>query len=419
MTSLITVGNEGTPRPTSGAHRAWLREQIEALLAFGRHAGADGGGAWWLDVDGEPVPSRGLHTWVTARTVHVHALGHLLGIPGSRPLAEQALAGLTGRLRDRVHGGWFSSVDADGRPAPGKQAYDHAFVVLAASSATVAGLPGAADLLSESGETFLSRFWDDHAGRCVDQWDTDFSRLHDYRGMNANMHAVEAMLAAGDATGDPTWFERAGRIAQFAVAQASRHDWRLPEHYDAQWSPVLDLNVDNPEDQFRPYGATVGHGFEWARLLLHLETAAPTTIRGAGGQPDLLEAAQALFARASADGWSVDGSPGFVYTTDWEGHPVVHQRLHWVAAEAIGAAAVLHARTADARYADRYATWWEYVVGNVIDHERGSWHHELDRHNTPASTLWWGKPDLYHAVQATILPKIPITASIAGALAAD
>ena len=36
----------------------------------------------------------------------------------------------------------------------------------------------------------------------VEQWDETFSTLDDYRGVNANMHTVEAFLAAADALGD-------------------------------------------------------------------------------------------------------------------------------------------------------------------------------------------------------------------------
>jgi mannose/cellobiose epimerase-like protein (N-acyl-D-glucosamine 2-epimerase family) len=52
----------------------------------------------------------------------------------------------------------------------------------------------------------------------------------------------------------------------------------------------------------------------------------------------------------------------------------------------------------------------------VIDRKLGSWHHELDRHNRPAATVWKGKPDAYHAVQATLLPRIPVGISVAGSL---
>ena len=76
------------------------------------------------------------------------------------------------------------------------------------------------------------------------------------------------------------------------------------------------------------------------------------------------------------DGW--DGS-GFVYTVDWDGRPVVADRLHWVLCEAIAAAAVLGEDELQAR-----------VVGAgravFIDRVDGSWRHELDPSNRPAST---------------------------------
>ena len=43
-----------------------------------------------------------------------------------------------------------------------------------------------------------------------------------------------------------------------------------------------------------------------------------------------------------------------------------------------------------------------------MDFENGSWHHELDPANRPAATTWPGTPDLYHAVQATLIPRLPL-----------
>ena len=68
-------------------------------------------------------------------------------------------------------------------------------------------------------------------------------------------------------------------------------------------------------------------------------------------------------------------------------------------------------------YLDRYAEWWAYVDAHVRDLERGSWHHELDPSNRPAATVWPGKPDLYHAVQATLLPRLPLAPGLAAATA--
>lgn len=401
-----------TSRPT---HLAWLDAHTRELLAFGRRGVvAPGGGAAYLDDDGRPDPSQGVQAWITSRTVHVYSLGAMLGVPGCAPVAAGALAGLTGVLRDAEHGGWFHAVDASGVPdrASGKSCYDHAFVLLAASSATLAGLHGARELLDEACAIYLERFWDDDAGRAVDTWDVTFTELDGYRGINANMHSVEAMLAVADATGDPAWRERAARIAAFVVELAAAHDGRLPEHFDAGWTADLELNADRPGDQFKPYGATIGHGLEWARLLLHVEGAL-----GADAPAELLPTAVALFERAVADGWAADGAEGFVYTTSWDGTPVVRDRMHWVAAEATAAADALHRSTGEARYAKLYATWWDHIVTYVVDHERGSWHHELDPTLAPAGTVWPGKPDLYHAVQATLLPRLPLGPSIARAVA--
>ena len=152
-----------------------------------------------------------------------------------------------------------------------KSCYDHAFVMLAGSSAVVAGLPGADALLAHATRVFEQRFWDEATGRVVDEWDRAWTEPAPYRGLNAAMHSVEAMLAVGDVTGADVWHERAARIAAYVVGLAASYDGRLPEHFGPDWSVDLELNRDRPDDPFKPFGATVGHGLEWSRLLLHVE----------------------------------------------------------------------------------------------------------------------------------------------------
>lgn len=392
--------------PTSPAHHRWLDQHSRDLLAFGRRTADPGGGARWLGDRGEPEPDRPVSSLISCRMTHVYGIGALLGVPGAGRIAAQAMAGLTGRLRDTEHGGWFS---AEG--TGGKSCYDHAFVLLAASTAVQAGLPGAEDLLADAQKTFLERFWDDEAGLCFDTWDTAFTTLDEYRGVNANMHAVEAMLSAASVTGDRSWIARALRICRFVVATAEAHQWRIPEHYGPGWQPLPEYHRDQPDHPFKPYGATIGHGLEWSRLLLHLASA-PTVGEPAG----LATAARELFARAVTDGWAVDGQPGFVYTTDWTGRPVVRDRMHWVAAEGVNAAAALYAYTGEVSYADWYRTWWDYVDEYVIDHEHGSWFHQLDASNSPTATVWPGKADLYHAFQAALGARVPLWPMLATAV---
>ena len=397
---------------TSPAHQRFLEQATDRLLRFSRAARHPAGGFAWLDTAGRPQLDRPVELWVTCRMTHVFALGKLMGRPGCGPLVDHGVDALTSVFRDRMHGGWYPKVSADGPVARDKSAYEHAFVLLAATSATVAGRPGASALLDDALDVVLNRFWDDRHGMVVEQWDETFSDLEDYRGGNANMHTVEALLATADVTGDHSLLDRALRIMTRVVHDLGRaHHLRLPEHFDTSWTPLLEYNRDAPAHPFRPYGATIGHGLEWSRLALHLRAAL-----GDGAPGWLLDDAAALFDASVRDGWSVDGSDGFVYTIDWEGRPVVRERMHWVVAEATATAAALWTATGDAAYAEWYELWWDYIERFVADHRLGSWWHELDENNLPSGKVWNGKPDTYHAVQATLVPRLPLAPTFATAL---
>ena len=367
------------------------------------------GGFGWLDEHGRPDPSRPLQLWITTRMTHVFALGALLGRPGCGPLADHGIAAIRERFEDRAHGGWYPEVTDDGPVRAAKEAYPHAFVLLAAASATIAGRAGAGALLDAAIDVVERRFWSEEDGAVAEGWDERWREAEAYRGANANMHMVEAMLAAGDATGDSVWHDRARRIAERLVHQVARaHDWRVVEHFDARWRPLPDYNADEPGHPFRPFGVTPGHGFEWSRLLLQIASAL------ADPPAWLLEASRGLFSRALADGWQAPG--GVVYTTRLDGRPVVTARFHWVICELLAAAAALHAVTGAPDYERHYRMAWDFAAEHHIDRERGGWRHELDEALRPAAGTWSGKPDVYHALQATILPRIPVRPSIAGAL---
>jgi sulfoquinovose isomerase len=347
-----------------------------------------------------------------SRMTHVFALGTLLGhhLP-YRQYVDHGVASLRDELRDTSYGGWFAAVKGQSPVLAQKASYDHAFVVLAASSAAIVGAAGADALLEEALDVWEARFWQEEYALGADLWDRAWAQLDPYRGVNSNMHAVEALIAAADVTGDNIWLDRAFRIAENVVHGFARDaGWLLPEHYDDRWRPLVDYNVDNPRDQFRPYGVTIGHLFEWSRLCLHVRASL-----GADAPPWLLDDASGLFEAGAQYGWGADGAPGFVYTIDWEKQPVVTARLHWVIAEAIGAAAAFHHATGKAAYKEHYLRWWEEAL-RFIDLKEGSWRHELDPQGNPSSDVWTGKPDIYHALQATLLPRVPLAPSLATAL---
>ena len=405
----------------SDANKAFLKDLREDLLSFGKHFPSPEGGSYYLSDDGTPWKDRPREAFITARMAHVYCMGQFLGFPEADHLADEALRGLAGELKDTRCGGWYAGRTADGGVLPNKMCYAHAFVILAASSGVLAGRPGAKELLAEALEVYDKRFWNEEEGLSADLWDTDFTVLDDYRGLNANMHSVEAFLAAADVTGDEKYRVRAGRIIDHVLEWAQKNDWRIPEHFSKTWEMNLACTKEHPDDPFKPYGATPGHGLEWSRLITqwalstYLPGAESAAFRGTPAEP-YVQAAQHLFERAVTDGWNADGAPGIVYTTDWDGKPVVHDRMHWVLAEALGASAVLFTVTGKTEYADCYSRFLQYADEKMIDHVNGSWFHQLDRSNAVTDTVWPGKFDLYHAFQSTLYPLLRPDLSIAPAV---
>ncbi len=383
-------------------NRAFLKETGEGILKFGKKFPSPGGSSYYLGDDGTPWTDRPRETWITSRMVHVYSIGQMLGYAGCGELADAGLAGLTGELHDTANGGWFAGLKPDGEALPTKQCYAHAFVILAATSALLAGREGAEALLTDAMQLYDEKFWNEEEGLSCDTWNTEFTVLDTYRGLNANMHTVEAFLAAADALEDEKYRVRAGRIIDHVMIWAKENDWRLPEHFSSSWTADLDCNQEKPDDPFKPYGATPGHGIEWARLIV--QWAVSTFGTDSEKTAEYLHAAEKLYRRAVSDAWNCDGAPGIVYTTDWNGRPVVHDRMHWTLAEAINTSAVLYRMTGAAEYARDYAEFMEYLDTVVLDHTHGSWFHQLDENNRLKGTVWPGKSDLYHAFQATLIP---------------
>ena len=380
---------------------------LDRLLEFAARSRLAGGGFGYLGSDGEVVAGRGQETWIVARMTHVFGLAAMLGRPGAADLARHGVRALTdGVLRDAAHGGWRSSTDDDT-----KAAYAHAFVMLAGSTAASAGIAGGAELLADAVGVWQDRFWDDDAGMAVEQWDRTWSRLDEYRGLNANMHGVEASLAAADAlpvadqAGKRRLREQALRTTERALVWAREFGWRMPEHFGSDWTPLPEYNRERPADPFRPYGVTLGHSFEWARLAMHVRsvTAPPADVAAAAG---------ALFRAAAEAG---DGM-GIPYTLDWDGLVVVGARMHWVLCEAISAAYVLFAATGDDNYQIYAEGWRELGERQFADPATGSWHHELTPGGEVATGTWSGQPDAYHLAQMLLLDGRPIRGSVAAML---
>ena len=318
------------------------------------------------------------------------------------------------RHRDARHGGYFSSFDVDGPRERDKLAYGHAFVLLAASSAKCAGHPDADKLLADASEVIDTRFWEQNPGASAEEFHEDWSPFSAYRGQNSNMHLTEALMAAFEATGNRAYLDKAERIADLLLrCNAAAAEWRVPEHFHADWSVDVDYRGS---DVFRPYGYTPGHALEWVRLALQLSAL--------GGRKEewLPDAARRLFAQAVAQGWDF-ARGGLYYTTEYDGTPRVRDRLWWPHCEGVGAAHFLGAQGGDASAEAWYRRFWDFLARHIIDRREGGWRPQLDERLTPVSGYFVGKPDLYHALQACLIPLYPaegsLTRGILNALSPD
>ncbi|GKY88816.1 AGE family epimerase/isomerase [Sinisalibacter aestuarii] len=399
------------PLPARPLHRRWLIGQAERLVGFHRASLGGPAGFRMLGQDGQPLHGADevfqIHD--STRMVHVLSLATQLGIPGLADGIDQGMRFLWSHHRDARRGGYVWGVTADGPARDDKLAYGHAFVLLAAASALRVGHPQAQTLLDDVSEVIEARFWDAEHGAMREEFRADWSGTGPYRGQNSNMHMTEALMAAFEATGARSYLDKALSIADLIVNRTARaQGWRVAEHFDSTWQ--VDLAYEG-DPMFRPAGITPGHALEWARLLVQLHDLS--------GQAHgwMIEAAKGLFAEATAHGWDT-ARGGFIYTLGWDNAPLQSLRLWWPNAEAIGAAATLWKHDGDALALDWYAKVWDVVAGHFIDHTHGGWFPELDDKNRPTGAIFAGKPDIYHAFQACIVPLLPPGTHISGDLTA-
>lgn len=376
-------------------HRAWMRQDALRQYAFFAASKGDGPGFHVLDYAGNPLPDTVQELHTTTRMVHSFALGQIAGLPGADAMVEQGMAYLWSHHRDTDHGGYVWSLDGDKVADGTKMAYGHVFVLLAASSAKLAGHPDADRLLADISDVLETRYWDEDAGLFKDEFTREWEVFSTYRGMNANMHGVEALLGAYEATGEAIYLDRAGRILDFFLYKiAEPEGWRIPEHYHEDWTPDR-AYAGNP--MFRPAGTTPGHSFEMARLLLqHWDLR---------GRPDgdAQKVARAVLETALNDAWDRERE-GFVYTLDFGGTHDNRARYWWPVTEAIGALAMFLKLSPDGEDEARYRKLWAFADTAFVDHKNGGWFPEIDDAGQPAMTQFKGKPDIYHSIQAVLYP---------------
>lgn len=260
----------GAPKPL--LH--WLRDTAWPLWLEHGIDWARGGFNESLDLETRhsPAPFRRLR--VVSRQVYVFSEAHALGLPRAAEAVELGAAFLRERAR-QADGGYAGRFDLEGRIIDAhRDLYDHAFVLLALSSA--ARLLPAAPLRQEALDLlgYLDARFAHPLGGYVEGLPPALPRRQ-----NPHMHLLEALLAASETFGDDRFLRRATAMMDLFLTRL--HDPRtgsLPEYYDDDWTPIREEGRHVVEP---------GHHCEWAWLLDWYARLAP-------GREGTTEAAAAL-----------------------------------------------------------------------------------------------------------------------------
>jgi mannose/cellobiose epimerase-like protein (N-acyl-D-glucosamine 2-epimerase family) len=257
------------------------------------------------------------------------------------------------------------------------RAYGMSFVVQACARAAMAGIPAALGAMHCAYSELERVFWEAEHQLYADELLAD-GTLSDYRGQNTNMHAVEANLAAYEATGKAAYLARAEAVARsVALGLSALCDGTIWEHYRADWSIDWDYNRpqggahegvggepdDNAADKYRAWGFQPGHFAEWAKLLLLLDRHLPAAWH--------VPCAARLF-RQAAEAWDAQHG-GIPYAISPDGSICNSDKYYWVQTEALAAAALLARATGDCDYVTWYQRLWAYCWQALRDHAHGSW----------------------------------------------
>ena len=245
--------------------KSWAAEKALPLWSIQGWDSARGGFIERLSGEGTPQTELPRRVRVQARQIYAYAKSAQMGwYPQGREVALRGLDYLLTKARSR-----------DGRPGYGhllapdgalldplRDAYDHAFVLLAL--ATTFALTKDAQIRTEidAALQFIdSALRSPHGG------------FHEAvpptlpRRQNPQMHLFEAMLALYEATGEPQFQNRAGEF--YSLFLASLFDQRtqmLGEYFEEDWSRINPVVVEP------------GHHAEWTWLLRCFErnTGCPT-----------------------------------------------------------------------------------------------------------------------------------------------
>ena len=353
-----------------GTLRTLMTERSLPLWAREGWDSSRGGFVERLGPDGKADQLAPRRVRVQARQIYSFAIAARLGwYPQGRDIAMKGMEYMLAKARSPDgRPGFVHLIDPDGNVLnPLRDAYDHAFVLLA--MATLYELSGDASLRGEMDSlvAFLDRELRSPHGGYIEGIPPTLPRRQ-----NPQMHLFEAMIAAFDATHELSYQNRAGDL--FGLFAASLYDARrqaLGEYFEEDWSRIEPVVVEP------------GHQAEWVWLLRGFEriTGCPT------GRHRAQLLSSALRYRDEATGCLIDEG-------DAEGNIRKSTRRLWPQTE-IAKAWIAQAEVGEQGAADKACEALARLHRHYLSHPvAGGWYDQFDRDNRslvdtiPASSFY-------------------------------
>jgi len=255
MASMNSAAS-GTASPLAAADSAasWLRDAAWPLWLEHGVDWARGGFCESLDLQTLQSPAQFRRLRVVARQVFVFSHAHAAGLPRAGEAVELGITFLRDKAR-AADGGYAQRFALDGAViSDHRDLYDHAFVLLALSSAS--RLLPAAPLRQEA--LALLQYLDSQFPHALGGYLESLPPALPRR-QNPHMHLLEACLAASEAFGDAIFLQRAGDIVRLFLDRfLDQTHGTLPEFFDEALRPLRENGL---------YLVEPGHHCEWVWLL--------------------------------------------------------------------------------------------------------------------------------------------------------
>jgi len=298
-------------------------------------------------------------------------------------ISRHGVAELSSKMWDAEHGGFFWSIEEDGKPVADhgseKHAYGNAFGIYAAAESYKATHDEDALALAKKAFAWLdSHAHDADQGGYFEALDINGKPILDKNGsdaigtrygqtsMNTHIHLLEALTGLYEVWPDETVKARLAEVFEICLTKIYDEPGIQHMFFEPDWKPI-------------PGPDSYGHDIETGYLLVEAATAF-----GRGDDPKAWLAARNLVDHGIAVGFDQTHG-GFYDSGTVDGKDLNTQKVWWVEAEGLNALLLMHEKygSQTPKYWDTFVRQWDFISKHQIDATHGGWYPYIAADGTP------------------------------------